>query len=384
MPNTLESVQELPDVSFTDDDTLDAMMQRLINNYEARYEEITGKKRSLSASDPVRILLYAVALDLFQLEQYVDRAGKQDLLKYSYGEFLDNLAAGRGVTRIAASAATTTIRFTLSGVKAYAVGIPAGTRVTNGDGIYFQTTQYAEVPIGSLTVDVEAECTVDGIEGNDLVAGQINILVDPVAYVQSVVNTDTSAGGAATESDESLAERVYLAPSSYSVAGPSDAYVYWAKTYNTNIGSVMPVTPNPGEVDLYVLMADGSLPGAAVISGIKAYLDENECRPMTDLVTVKQPTVVTYNINLTYYINQSDSSRAATIQQEVQNAVAEYITWQSSEIGRDINPDELLQKIKAAGAKRATITAPVFTVVASTNVAMIGTKTVSYGGLEDD
>jgi len=150
----------------------------------------------------MRIMIYTAALDLFQLEQYVERAGKQDLLKYSYGAFLDHLAANRGVTREQAAPATTTIRFTLSAVLDYAIGIPAGTRITNGDSIYFQTTEYAEVAAGDAYVDVKAECTDVGIEGNDLVAGQLTILVDPIPYVASATNTDTSSGGTDLEDDE--------------------------------------------------------------------------------------------------------------------------------------------------------------------------------------
>ena len=144
MDSLLKSVFDLPDVSFIENDTLDAMMQRLVANYERRYKEVTGQTVSLGAADPVRVQLYAIALDLFQIEQYVDRAGKQDLLKYSYGEFLDNLAGNRRVTRQQATAARTTIRFTLSAVRDYAIGIPAGTRATNGDGVYFMTEEYAE------------------------------------------------------------------------------------------------------------------------------------------------------------------------------------------------------------------------------------------------
>lgn len=390
MADTLQSVFDLPDVSFTDNDTLKAMQTRLIANYEARYKELTGKEISLAPADPMRILLYAVALDLYQIEQYVERAGKQDLLKYSYGDFLDHLAAGRGVTRQQAAAATVTLRFTLSEAKSYAVGIPAGTRVTNGDGVYFQTLEYGEVPIGDLTVDIEAECTEVGVAGNDLTAGQLNILVDPVAYVASVANTDTSSGGTDLETDESLAERVFLAPSSYSVAGPDDAYIYWTKTYNTDIGSVKPTSPNPCEVVIYILMKDGSLPAAGVVSGLQEFLQDGQIRPLTDQVTVSTPSVRNFSISLTYYINRSDSAQAASIQSEVTKAVSDYVTWQTTEIGKDINPSELIKRVVAAGAKRVTVTAPVFTTVAETEVAQV-TKvegepdiTITYGGLEDD
>ena len=384
MSEALQSIHDLPDVSFTDDDTLKAMQERLIANYEARFEAITGKKVSLAPADPMRILLYAVALDLFQVEQFVERSGRQDLLKYSYGDYLDHLAANRGVTRQPAAAATVTLRFTLSGTKTYAVGIPAGTRATNGNGVYFQTTEYGEVPAGSLTVDIEAECTEQGIAGNDLVPGQINVLVDPVAYVASVANVDTSTGGTNLETDASLAERVFLAPSSYSVAGPDDAYVYWAKTFNTGIGSVKPTSPDPCEVDIYILMADGSLPESGIINGLQAFLRDKKIRPMTDLVTVKAPTAKSFSVDLTYYINRSNSAQATAIQAAVQDAVAKYITWQTTEIGKDINPSELIKRVVAAGAKRVVVTAPVFTTVAATEVAQCSDPQVLYGGLEDD
>lgn len=85
MPDTLQSVFDLPEVSFIDNDTVDAMMNRMVSNFEKKYKEVTGKSRSLAPADPMRILIYSVALDLYQLEMYTDRAGKQDLLKYSYG-----------------------------------------------------------------------------------------------------------------------------------------------------------------------------------------------------------------------------------------------------------------------------------------------------------
>ena len=226
--------------------------------------------------------------------------------------------------------------------------------MTNGNGVYFKTTEYQEVPAGMESVDVSAICTAEGIQGNDFLPGQVDVLVDPLPYVQSVANTTKTEGGAALESDESLAERTYLAPSGYSVAGPDDAYVFWAKTYNANIGSVRPTSPVPGQAVIFVLMRDGTMPGQEMLEGLEAYLANEKIRPMTDLVTVKAPAAVEFTINLTYYINQSDLVSAVTIQQEVQKAVAEYIAWQTTEIGRDINPDELVRRIKAAGAKRRT------------------------------
>ena len=384
MADTLQSVFDLPDVSFTDNDTMDAMVTRMIKNYEARYEEVTGMPIVLYPSHPMRIMIYILAAELFQVEQYVERAGKQDLLKYSYGEFLDNLAANRGVTRKQASAATVTVRFTLSEPRAYAIGVPAGTRATNGNSVYFQTTEYAEIPAGASYADIEMQCTEVGVAGNEIAAGDIDILVDPIPYVSSIQSTVESSGGTETEDDESLAERVFLAPSSFSVAGSKDAYIYWAKIYNTGIGSVMVSSPEPCEVKIYVLMADGSIPSAGIVSGLEAFLSSDTIRPLTDQVEVLTPSTQSFDVSLTYYINRSDSSKAATIQDAVDAAVTDYILWQTTEIGRDINPSELIRRVMAAGAKRVVVSSPVFATVPAAKVAQLGTKTVTYGGLEDD
>ena len=52
--------------------------------------------------------------------------------------------------------------------------------------------------------------------------------------------------------------------------------------------------------------------------------------------------------------------------------------------GKKAAVEEACEKLKAAGAKRAEITSPVFTTVPDTSVARIGTQTVTYGGVEND
>ena len=133
-----------------------------------------------------------------------------------------------------------------------------------------------------------------------------------------------------------------------------------------------------------VLLAGGQLPGAAYITALTAYLNNTEVRKLTDTLTVLAPTESHYDVTLTYYINESDKNRAGQIQTSVNEAVADYILWQRSRIGRDINPDELVQRVKAAGAKRVVITSPVYTAVNDESVAICTSQTVTYGGLEDD
>lgn len=379
----IAELENLPEVSFIDNITLDEIQEQMKSDYQEKYESLTGKACTLRRADPATLILYACSIQIFQALLFVDRAGKQDLLKYSYGEFLDNLAAIRGITRMEALPAVTTVRFTLSEAVSEVVVIPEGTTVTNGE-IYFQTDEYAEIAAGDTSIDIPCTCQTDGAEGNGIPAGEIKILVDTLPYIKSVENIEVTSGGADIEDDENLAERIYLAPSSYSVAGPDDAYKYFTMAYNQEIADVMVTSPDPAEVEIRFLMENGEIPTSTVMSGLEEYLQDNKIRPLTDHVTVLAPEQQRFDIALTYYINRSDQAKANTIQAAVQAAVDEYVKWQTYTIGRDINPSELTKRIIEAGAKRVEITFPVFTSVAPDTVARIGQKTVTYGGLEND
>jgi phage-related baseplate assembly protein len=381
----MNAIKSLPDISFIDNKDIDQVRQEMVADYESFISEATGQTVTLERSSVHRMELYAAAAQIYQAMQYIDRQGKQSILKYSYSDFLDNLAIFKGVTRNPATPATTTLRFTLSAERDTATGIPQGTRVSTAGAIYFATDVYAEIPAGSTTVDVPATCTVAGTDGNGFAAGELATIVDPIPYVASVTNTTATEGGAEIESDDDLAERVFLAPGAYSTAGPEDGYLYHAKAYSAAIGDVVATSNQAaGTVDIVFIMADGSTPGEEMIEGLEGYLQGKTIRPMTDLVRVAAPQEVTYTINLTYYINRSDSAKAVTIQAAVAQAVADYQTWQRA-IGRDINPSKLVAMVMEAGAKRVTVTAPTYTAVAATKVsALQGEATVTYGGLEDD
>lgn len=79
-------------------------------------------------------------------------------------------------------------------------------------------------------------------------------------------------------------------------------------------------------------------------------------------------------------------NRIAQVTSAVVQAVEEYRQWQQTKIGRDLNPDELIKRIRNAGAKRVEITSPVFTEVTKSQVAQCPASdvTITYGGVEDE
>lgn len=379
----IDEILNLPDVSFIDDMQLEDVQMQMVRDYQDRYKAITGKDVVLDRADPMSLILYALSIQVYQALLYVDKTGKQDLLKYSYGAYLDNLAAMKGIAREQAKTSRAMIRFTLSEIRPSTVEIPEGTRVTNGE-VYFQTESHAEIPSGESSVDVAAECMTSGVVGNNLEVGEINILVDPVPYVAKVANTEPTTGGADIEDDDTLKDRIYIAPSKYSVAGPEESYRYWVKTYNSNISDVLIYSDDPVDVVIEFIMNDGELPSESMLLGVQKFLSDEQIRPLTDRVTVKAPETVEYKVNVKYFVNQSDLKKVDTIKTAVNAAVDDYIQWQRSKIGRDINPSQLIQQMVSAGAKRVEVALPVFQVIGKANVAKLSSKTVTYGGLEDD
>lgn len=376
--------EHFPDISFIDNATVDEVLAAMIQDYQEKYKEISGKEASLAKANPFRLIMYACTMQIYQAMQYADYAGKMSFLTYAKGEFLDNLAALRGVQRRAKTAAATMLEFSLASPIESAVSIPAGCRVTNSNDIFFATDTYAEIQAGKTNVTVPATCTVAGAAGNGFGAGELNVLVNTLPYIASVTNTVTTYGGADQEDDENLRERIYSYPSSYSTAGPVGAYEYHAKAASPEVGDVIVRSEAPGEVNVYFIRESGELPEEALIQKVKEHLDDRRIRPLTDKVVVRAPAATEYDVQMTYYIPASSKSAVATIQANVDTAVTIYNTWQTSKIGRDINPSYLIQKVMEAGAKRVVVESPAFKVLDESTIAKTGIVTVNFGGVEDD
>lgn len=385
MENTsLKGVIDYPEISFIKNYTMEKLADDMVSWFKEKYKELTGKDIVLGKADERRIILLAGAYFIYQGYMYMDDAGKMGLLKYSRGEYLENLGAIKHIHRKPAAGSTTTVKFSMKSKRTSAIGIPKGTRVTAGDNVYFATDEYSEIPAGSLSVNIPATCTSVGQMTNNYDIGDLKTLVDIIAFIDEAKNITKPEGGADIESDESLRQRIYMAPAAYSSAGSADSYEYFVRQFYTGVSSVRITSPSPRVVRVRYLLENGAIPESESIARLKEYLSTPSIKPLTDSIEVLAPVKKTYSINITYYVNSSDQSRATNIQLKVVAAINDYIDWQKSEIGRDINPDVLRQKILNAGAKRVDIASPVFTVVDDDSVASLKSQSVTYGGLEND
>lgn len=355
------------------------------------YEEITGD--TVLPSSPIRLFISWVTDALAQILAMVNYAANQNIPSQAVGINLDALGELYfGKKRPQAVPATVTIRFTISAAQTSAVLIPKGTRIAvSNDDIVFATEADAYVPIGATTATVHAICQTAGENGNGYLPGQVNELVDPFPYYLSCTNTTTSDGGADAATDDEYYALMVASQDAYSTAGAIGSYKYWAKSVSTNIADVVVTSPTAGEVKLYVLMNDGTIASSEVKTAVLAACNADEVRPLTDHVEVLDPTLASYNINLTYYLSRTATQSAAEIQAAVTAAVDRYKAWQAGKLGRDINPSTLIGMLmEVPGVKRVNLTAPVFTVLSDGSdnttpaLASAGTQTVTNGGYEDE
>ena len=339
--------------------------------------------RTLARGDPLRLFLRGVELLLMQQRLLIDSVAKQNLLAFATGEYLDRLGDLVGCERLPATAAVTTLEVTLSTVRETSTIIRQNTRVTADDNIYFATDEALIFAAGETVKTVSATCTVTGEVGNGYAAGELSNVVDPQPFLQSITNLTTSAGGSDVESDDNFRERIHSAPESFSCAGSEGAYISQAKSVSALISDVAVDSSEPGRVEVYLLMKNGELPTQEILDAVNEHLSSKTVRPLTDLVTVCSPTVLEYELVARYFISRKDVHAAAEIELAAQNAVNEFVEWQREHLGRDLNPDELIYRLKKAGVKRVEVDSPQFTPVGKISVAVPSRIDVRFVGLED-
>lgn len=362
----------------------------LVSALVSGYERLTGA--SVQPASPEKLFIQWVADVLLQERALNNYTGNQNIPSRASGENLDALGELFYVTeRPAAQPAVCSQRFHISQAQAAAILIPAGTRVTDASGaLVWETVEDVYVGIGDTCADVQVRCQTPGVAGNGYAAGQLNTLIDLFDYYDHCENTTASDGGADEASDGEYYELMRASMDAYSTAGPQGGYIYHAKRVSTKIADVAANSPTPGTVDLYVLMDDGTIAQPEIKNAVLAACSADTVRPLTDLVSVKDPETAAYDIAFTYYIPAESPLSPADIEAAVDAAVKQYVAWQCGRLGRDINPSYLIGLLMQTGIKRVDLTAPAFTVLRdgsnqdTPQVAAIGGITATNGGYEDE
>ena len=344
---------------------------------------------ALYPGDERRIFGEALVMVLVGVYSEFNDKMKQRTLRYARGTVLDAIGERLGVERLAPACASATFRFTASAARPTNIIIPAGTRITTDGSVYFETLETAVLNAGELFVDVLGACTEGGAAYNGYTPGTIMSMVDLIPFISGAVNITESIGGDdgepyTDEGDDRLRERIRLAPSTLSTAGPESAYRYFVLSADPDIIDVAIDCPisEPNTVNLYPLMTGGALPDEETLQKVLDVLAD-DVRPMTDSVHAYVPEVVEYGIEIKYYTTKDNE--AATIQtvEGSGGAIEQFNKWQTTALGRDINPDQLRRFVLApssgTGALRMDVISPTFQELNKWQVAKFsGAVTVTH------
>jgi len=335
----------------------------IVAELKADYEQRTGK--TLAPADVEQLLINAFAYREMLIRANINDVGRQLLVDFSRGAILEYLGALLGVVRLPAASAETTIQFTL--IDGHnGVIIPKGLRVQSMDGkVIFVTNEEKAAPVGTLLLNVKAECTDPGTVGNDYEANKIAVILDPLAYVTTAGNIAKTDGGSDEETDEQLRARIKLAPASFSVAGPRGAYKYFAKSAHPGIIDVSVTSPVPGDVLICPLMEGGEMPSQEVIDNVYAICNADNTRPLTDTVYVQAPVKTDYSIevNITIITGAIASEVTSAINTKLQAFKAARL----NKLGKDIVKSKIAALCDLDGVYDAAIVSPAADMVLSEN-----------------
>lgn len=361
---------------------IDSNAKELKNKMMEKYEELSNI--TLTKASPETQIFGAVAYLLALREEEYNDIIKQNYLKYAREDRLDLLGEiyGERGERNKELSAQATFRFYITSPKTKKIIIPKGSLIKYSD-IYFATNEEYVIKEGDKYVDGIATCTTPGTEGNGLELGSINTMVDLYPYFEKVENITISNGGAAIEEDETYRERLRLVPDSFTTAGSVKSYEFWTKTVSPEIVDVNVSSPSPCVVNICILTDTG--PATAELKKlVEKCLDDEFKRPLTDKVVVVEPEEVEYTIDLDYYIDKKNEFELIEIKEKVDSAIELFIATQRGKLGKDINPDDLIQLLKNVGVKRCVITSPAFKVLDRNQYAVCSVKKINYAGAEKE
>lgn len=382
----MSSERTYPDIHFLETDT-ETILSSMIALYEYMVKESGREDYQCYPGSPEAVFIAWCASIVVQQRILIEDTAKKNVPRYAQGEYLDNLAElFKDLERLPATPAVATFRCYISEAQPQSVIVPKGTRITFDGEITFETVKELEIKSGNTYGDVTGQCQTAGTIGNGLAPGQVKEIVDLYDYYQKVENTTTTSGGAQEEDDADYYYRMRESMESFSTAGPINSYIYHAKSVTSAVADVAATSPEPGVVDVRVLLQDSTQPTETVLQQIKNALNADDVRPLTDVVTVSAPEAVEFEIDLTFYTQKNGQASSDIIDDEARAAVEEYISWQTCKMGRDINPSYLIQKLMEAGVKRVEVRKPTFTHIEETKVATIkrSTMQVLNGGAEDE
>ena len=200
--------------------------------------------------------------------------------------------------------------------------------------------------------------------------------------VSGADDSTTPPTPAVMEDDDAFRDRIQLAMEGMSVAGPTKAYIYHAKSADARVADVTAISPTQGQALITVLSNEGR--GAAsqdMLEQVEDALNAEDVRPLCDEVVVQSATIMDYEIEAILYLSPSPESEPI-LQKATENA-ASYAASQRR-LGRNIRRTAITSALHISGIEYVKLLQPAEDIVISPEQASYCTNiSIRYGG-EDE
>lgn len=187
---------------------------------------------------------------------------------------------------------------------------------------------------------------------------------------------------AVMESDEALRLRVPAAFEGLSVAGPTAAYEFHARSADGRVADASATSPAPAEVVLTVLSREGD--GAAdnaLLAVVEKALNNESVRPVADRLTVRSAEIIPYSVDATLFLYPGPE--AEPVMAAAKASLQKYIASQTR-LGRDIRRSALYAALHVEGVQRVELASPLNDVVLDKTQAASCTQwNVTNGGTDE-
>ncbi|EPL2474284.1 baseplate assembly protein [Klebsiella pneumoniae] len=244
--------------------------------------------------------------------------------------------------------------------------------------IIAQAMAYRELLLRQRINEGAAACMLSHATGDDLDNIAANLDTERLVITEA---TDTA--DAVKESDEALRLRAQAAFEGMSVAGPSAAYEYFARSASGQVSDARATSPSPAEVVVAVLSTEGDgTASAALLAAVAAAVNDEEVRPLGDRVTVQSAEIVPYAIDATLYLYPGPESEP--IINAAMASLQTFLADNDKKIGRDIVRSAISAALHVQGVQRVVINAPADDLqIDNTQAARNTGYTVDNGGTDE-
>lgn len=152
---------------------------------------------------------------------------------------------------------------------------------------------------------------------------------------------------AVMETDDALRVRVPEAFEGLSVAGPTAAYEFHAKSADGRVQDVSATSPSPASVLITVLSREGNGEAAAdLLATVNTALNAETVRPVADRVTVQGATIHDYSVKAKLHL--FDGVAAGPCLEAANSQLAAYLTEQKK-LGRSVRRESYGAVLRVPG-----------------------------------